>query len=278
MRPIIAKLAALTGLSLGLAAPAHAGWAVNMPQGVTPISRDVWNLHMLIFGICVLIGIAVFGAMIWSIVRHRKSRGAVASQFHESTTVELVWMLIPFIILVVMAIPAAGVLVQMEDASEPDLTVEITGHQWMWHYQYNGEGVSFYSRLDTPRPAIEDKQAKGENYLLTVDNRLVLPVGKKVRLHHTSADVIHSWWVPALSVKKDAIPGYINTNWARIDEPGVYRGKCTELCGRGHGFMPAVVEAVPPEEFQAWLEAQRKGQQKADRQDRAESTMVAEQP
>lgn len=274
MRPITAKSVALAGLALGLAGPAHAEWAVNMPEGVTPISREVYDLHMLIFGACVLIGIGVFGAIIWSIIHHRKSRGAVASQFHESTTVELVWTIMPFIILVVMAIPAAGVLVKMEDSSEPALTVKVTGYQWMWHYEYMGEDVAFYSKLDTPRRAINNERAKDEDYLLSVDNRLVLPVGKKVRFHHTSGDVIHSWWVPALSVKKDAIPGYINTNWALIEEPGVYRGKCTELCGRGHGFMPVVVEALPPDEFEQWLQ-QRNSADAGGAGDRA--TTVAEQ-
>jgi cytochrome c oxidase subunit 2 len=264
MRLSIAKSVALAGLALGAAGPAHAEWALNMPRGVTPISREVYDLHMLIFGICVLIGIGVFGAIVWSIIHHRKSRGAVASQFHESTTVELVWTIVPFIILVVMAIPAAGVLVKMEDSTEPDLTVKVTGYQWMWHYEYMGDDVAFYSKLDTPRRAIDNERAKGEDYLLSVDNRLVLPAGKKVRFHHTSDDVIHSWWVPALSVKKDAIPGYINTNWAKIEEPGVYRGKCTELCGRGHGFMPVVVEAVPPEEFEQWLEQRRGDAKQAD--------------
>ncbi len=257
MRPITAKSVALAGLTLGLAAPAQAEWAVNMPQGVTPISREVYDLHMLIFSVCVIIGIGVFGAIIWSIVHHRKSRGATAAQFHESTTVELVWTIMPFIILVVMAIPAAGVVIKMEDSSEPALTVKVTGYQWMWHYEYMGEDVAFYSKMDTPRRAISNERAKDEDYLLSVDNRLVVPVGKKIRFHHTSDDVIHSWWVPALSVKKDAIPGYVNTNWARIEEPGVYRGKCTELCGRGHGFMPVVVEALPPDEFEQWLQQRR---------------------
>jgi cytochrome c oxidase subunit 2 len=263
MRPFSAKAAAAIGLLWGAAGAAHADWAVNMPQGVTPISRDVYSLHMLIFWICVAIGVVVFGAIFWSILRHRKSRGAVAAQFHESTMVEIVWTVVPFMILVGMAVPAAGTLITMEDSSESDLTIKVTGYQWMWQYEYVGEGVSFYSKMSTPREAILNKEQKGEDYLLAVDNRLVVPVGKKIRFQHTSADVIHSWWVPALSVKKDAIPGYINTNWARIDEPGVYRGKCAELCGRGHGFMPVVVEALPPEEFRAWLEQKKAGSQAA---------------
>lgn len=257
MRPFIAKLAAAVGLALGATAPAHADWALNMPQGVTPLSRDTYDLHMLIFWICTVIGVVVFGAILISLIRFRKSKGAVAAQWHESMAAEISWTVVPFLILVGMAIPAAQTLVEMEDASGSDLTVKITGYQWNWHYEYVGEDVAFYSALDTPRQAILNEQDKQEDYLLTVDNRVVLPVGKKVRLQHTAGDVLHSWWVPALSVKKDAIPGYINTNWVRIDEPGVYRGQCAELCGRGHAFMPVVVEALPPEEFQAWLEDQR---------------------
>ena len=275
MRPFIAKAAAGIGLLAGAAGTAHAGWAVNMPEGVTPISRDVYNLHMLIFWVCVAIGVVVFGAIFWSILRHRKSRGAVAAQFHESTMAEVAWTIVPFMILVGMAVPAAGTLITMEDNSESDLTIKVTGYQWMWHYEYVGEDVSFYSKLSTSRQAILNKEQKGEDYLLAVDNRLVLPVGKKVRFQHTSGDVIHSWWVPALSVKKDAIPGYINTNWARIDEPGVYRGKCAELCGRGHGFMPVVVEALPPDEFQAWLE-DRKAASQADAGDGDSKVAAAE--
>ena len=275
MRPFIAKAAAGIGLLVGAAGTAHAEWAVNMPEGVTPISRDVYNLHMLIFWICVAIGVVVFGAIFWSILRHRKSRGAVAAQFHESTMAEIAWTIVPFIILVGMAVPAAGTLIAMEDSSKSDLTIRVTGHQWMWHYEYVGEGVSFYSKLSTSRQAILNKKEKGEDYLLAVDNRLVLPVGKKVRFQHTSTDVIHSWWVPALSVKKDAIPGYVNTNWARIDEPGIYRGKCAELCGRGHGFMPIVIEALPPDEFRAWLE-QRKARSQAEAGDGGSKVAAAE--
>ena len=276
MRPFTTRIAALAGLALGFSAPAHAGWAVNMPEGVTPISREVYSLHMLIFWICVIIGVVVFGAILVSILRHRKSKGAVAAQFHESTTVEIIWTIVPFIILVGMAIPAAGVLIKMEDSGEADLTVKVTGYQWMWHYEYVGEDVAFYSKLDTPREAILNRREKDEDYILAVDNRLVVPVGRKIRFQHTSEDVIHSWWVPDLSVKKDAIPGYVNTNWALIEEPGVYRGKCAELCGRGHGFMPVVVEAVPPEEFQAWLEERRQASAQAGAAE-GDSTVVAEQ-
>lgn len=275
MRPFIAKLAAAVGLAFGGTAPAHADWALNMPQGVTPISETVYDLHMLILWICVIIGVVVFGAIIISLIRFRKSKGAVAAQWHESMVAEVSWTVVPFLILVGMAIPAAQTLVDMENSTNSDLTVKVTGYQWQWHYEYMGEGVDFYSRLDTPRQAILNETEKQEDYLLSVDNRLVLPVGKKVRLHHTSGDVIHAWWVPDLSTKKDAIPGYINTNWVRIDEPGVYRGKCAELCGRGHGFMPVVVEALPPEEFEAWLEERKQQQQQAQASDQRDDAVLA---
>jgi cytochrome c oxidase subunit 2 len=275
MRPFTTRAAACIGILFGATGTAHAEWAVNMPRGVTPISRDVYDLHMLIFWICVIIGVVVFGAIFWSILRHRKSRGAVAAQFHESTTAEIAWTVVPFLILVGMSVPAAKTLVDMENSADSDLTINVTGHQWMWHYEYVGEGVDFYSKLSTPRTAIANVDAKEDDYLLAVDNRLVLPVGQKVRFQHTSDDVIHSWWVPALSVKKDAIPGYINTNWARIDEPGVYRGKCAELCGRGHGFMPVVVEALPEDEFRQWLEEKKSAQQSAASGNDADTVAIA---
>lgn len=263
MRPLMTKAVAAIGLTLAASAPAHADWAVNMPQGVTPISQGVYSLHMFIFWVCVAIGIVVFGAIFWSIIHHRKSKGRVAAQWHESTTVEIMWTIVPFIILVVMAVPSAAMLVRMEDSGDAELVVKVTGYQWMWHYEYLGEDVEFYSKLATPRRAVLNQEDKRDDYLLAVDNRLVLPVGRKIRFEHTAGDVIHSWWVPALSVKKDAIPGYINTNWAQIDEPGVYRGKCAELCGRGHGFMPVVVEALPAAEFDAWLERSKQAQASA---------------
>lgn len=260
MRTFICRGAAVLGLLFGINSAAHAEWALNMPVGVTPISSEVYNLHMLIFLICVLIGIVVFGVIIWSLIHHRKSKGHEAAQFHESTKVEIAWTIVPFLILIAMAIPAARVLVNMEDSSGAELTVKVTGYQWKWHYEYLGEDVAFYSNMSTSRQEILNETEKDEHYLIDVDNPLVLPVDTKIRFHHTAGDVLHSWWVPALSVKKDAIPGFINTNWARINEPGVYRGKCTELCGRGHGFMPVVVKAVPRAEFEDWLEGQRQAQ------------------
>jgi len=277
MRPLMTRFAAAIGLALAVSVPAHADWTLNLRQGVTPVSHDIYSLHMMVFTVCVLIGIGVFSVIFWSILRHRKSKGAVAAQFHESTTVEVVWTIVPFLILVAMAIPAAQTLVEMEDVSHPDLTVKVTGYQWMWHYQYVGQGVGFYSKLSTPRKAILNEEKKPKHYLLQVDHQLVLPVGEKIRFLQTSGDVIHSWWVPALGVKKDAIPGYVNQNWARIEKPGIYRGQCAELCGRGHGYMPIVIRAVPRDQFEAWLQKQKekqKGQAEASAGD-GDSTVVA---
>ncbi len=242
---------------------AHAAWELNMPVGVTEISRIVYDLHMLILWICVVIGVVVFGVMIYSIINHRKSKGVQASEFHESTTVEIVWTVVPFLILVGMAVPAAKTLVVMEQTGDSDLTVKVTAYQWRWQYEYLDEDISFFSTLSTPREQIYEGAAKGENYLLEVDNPVVLPVGKKVRLLITSNDVIHSWWMPDFAVKKDAIPGFINEIWTRIDEPGTYRGKCTELCGRDHGYMPIVVEAKSEADYAAWVAGMRGESQKA---------------
>lgn len=236
-----------------VAGTANADQPMNMPVGVTDISQSVFNLHMLAIWLVVAIGVVVFIAMFYSIIMHRKSRGAQAATFHESTMVEAVWTIIPFIILVVLAIPATKTLIDMEDTSNYDLTVKITGYQWLWHYEYVDQKVDFYSVLSTPRSQINNDEQKGDNYLLEVDKELVLPVGKKVRFLITSNDVIHAWWVPELAVKKDAVPGFINEAWTKINQPGIYRGQCAELCGRDHGFMPVVVRAVLPEEFDQWL-------------------------
>lgn len=252
------------GVTYLLAAPALADWAINMPQGVTPISREIYDLHMIIFGICVLIGVLVFAVMFFSIWKHRKSRGAKAEHFHESQTVEIIWTVIPFLILIGMAFPAAKTLIKMEDMSDTEMTVKITGYQWMWHYDYLEDGVSFYSRLDADSNKTRQLNSglnpeEVPNYLLEVDKPLVLPVGVKIRLLTTAADVIHSWWVPELGVKKDAIPGYINEFWTQIQQPGTYRGVCAELCGKDHGFMPVVVKAVSQEEYRAWLQTNAAG-------------------
>ncbi len=252
---------AFPAVLLGLLASgrAHAGWGdvLNLPTGVTPISREVYDLHMLIFWICVLIGIGVFGVMIYSIIRFRKSRGATAAQFHENTTVEVVWTVIPFLILVGMAVPSTATLVTMEDTSDSDLRIKVTGYQWKWHYDYMGQPVSFFSNLATPTEQIYGQANKEEHYLREVDNRLVVPTDRKIEFLITAKDVVHAWWVPKLGTKKDAIPGFVNEMWAKIEEPGVYRGQCAELCGRGHAYMPIVVEAKPPEEFRRWLESQQ---------------------
>ncbi|MBU0913301.1 MAG: cytochrome c oxidase subunit II [Gammaproteobacteria bacterium] len=226
---------------------------LNMTQGVTEISQQVYDLHMKIFYICCAIGIAVFGVMFWSIIHHRKSKGVAPAQFHESTKVELLWTALPVVILILMAIPATQTLIAMEDTSEADVTVLVTGSQWKWHYKYMDHKVEYYSLLATPRKQIENKLKKGENYLLEVDRPLVIPTGKKVRFLVTSDDVIHSWWVPAFAVKKDANPGFINEAWTKVDHPGIYRGQCAELCGKDHGFMPVVVIAKDQADFDLWI-------------------------
>lgn len=231
------------------------GW--NMPVGVTDISRDIYNLHMTIFWICVVIGVIVFGVMFYSLFRYRHAKGAKAAHFHEHTTVEVLWTAIPVLILVGMAIPATATLKNMYDASEADLDVMITGQQWRWRYEYLGEDVAFNSNMSTPWEQIRGEEERGEHYLLDVDEPLVLPINRKVRFLMTSDDVIHSWWVPELAVKQDTIPGFINENWVQINTPGIYRGQCAELCGVNHGFMPVVVHAMEEEEFDAWLVERR---------------------
>lgn len=266
VKPIILLLSLLTTL------PVRAQARLNMTEGVTDISQKVYGLHMTILIICAIIGLLVFGVMFWAIIHHRKSKGAQAAQFHESTRVEILWTLIPFVILIAMAVPATRTLVAMEDASQSDLTVQVTGSQWKWHYRYFDEGVEFYSLLATLPQQIEGRVAKGKNYLLEVDQPLVLPTDRKIRFLITSDDVIHSWWVPAFAVKKDAIPGFINEAWTRINEPGLYRGQCAELCGKDHGFMPIVVDARSPEEFDGWLAQARASQAEAKA---AEQELVA---
>lgn len=233
---------------------------VNMSPGVTEIGADIFELHMLIMWICVVIGVAVFAVMFYSIYAHRKSRGHEASQFHESSKVEVAWTVVPFLILIAMAVPATSTLLEVYDNDEAELDVLITGHQWKWKYEYldeTGENISFFSNLTTPQEEIYNTEAKGDHYLLEVDEPLVIPTDTKVRFLITANDVIHSWWVPELAVKRDAIPGFINEAWTRVPQEGIYRGQCTELCGAYHGFMPIVVHAVSPEEFQAWQAAKR---------------------
>ena len=241
---------------------AQAEYRLNFQDPVTEVGRDIYGLHMLIFWICVVIFVGVFGVMFYSIFKHRKSKNYVASQFSHSTSVEVVWTVIPFLILVAMAIPATLVLIKMEDTTKSDLTIKITGYQWKWGYEYLDSGISFYSTLSTPREQIdqfnkETAQPQGENYLLETDNMVVVPSGRKVRALITANDVIHAWWIPAFGTKKDAIPGYINELWFNVDEgkEGIYRGQCAELCGKDHAFMPIVVQVVTGEEFDAWVAA-----------------------
>jgi cytochrome c oxidase subunit 2 len=243
------------GLTIGvLSSPVFAEYALNMQTPVSEIARKVYDLHMTIFYICLAIALVVFSAMIYSIINHRKSKGVKAAQFHESTTVEIIWTIIPFVILIVMAVPATKTLIAMEETVDKgDVTIKITASQFKWHYDYLNEGVSFISALSTPEAQIKGQEPKGEHYLLEVDNPIVVPTNTKIRFLLTAADVIHAWWVPAISVKKDAIPGFINQMWTVIDVPGTYRGQCAELCGAKHGFMPIVLEAMEPEKYQAWV-------------------------
>lgn len=259
----LSRVVACGLLLLMMAGPAMADLTlINMTQGVTEMSRQVYGLHMTIFWITVAIGVVVFGAMFYSIFRHRKSRGVKPAKFHHSTAVEIVWTIIPLFILVGMAIPATRVLIDLNDTSDAEMTVKVTGYQWFWGYEYIDENVQFLSRLDEESDRARQlgsgiSPASVPYYLENVDNRLVLPVDTRVRFQITAADVIHSWWVPDFGWKLDAIPGFVNEAWTQIDEPGIYRGRCAELCGRDHAFMPIVVEAVEKEEFEAWLIAQR---------------------
>lgn len=233
--------------------PVQADYTFNMTPGVTEISRGIHHLHMLIFWICVAIGTAVFGVMFYAIIWHRKSRGAKAAQFHDNPVVEMIWTLIPFTILILMAIPAAQLLLKMHNTADSDVSIKVVGHQWYWEYEYLGEGVTLTSRLSTPQDQLKNRDVKGVHYLREVDNPLVVPEKKKIRFLTTANDVIHAWWVPALGIKRDAIPGFINEAWTKIDHPGTYRGQCAELCGALHGFMPIVIEVKTEAEYQAWL-------------------------
>ncbi|HEY1873775.1 MAG TPA: cytochrome c oxidase subunit II [Steroidobacteraceae bacterium] len=270
------KLASLVfALAAGVGVvPAYAesGWdQLNMTRGVTHISREIYGLHMRIFWICVAIGVVVFGLMIWSIINYRKSKGAVPDvTLVHNTKVEFAWTIVPIIILVVMAVPAAKTLIEIEDTTRSELTIKVTGFQWGWEYDYLDDGVAYYSRLDHQSDAARELASGIDpntvpHYLLNVDHPFVVPVDTKVRLLVTGADVIHSWWVPAFGVKKDAIPGFVNEAWFKIDrdKPGLYRGQCAELCGRDHGFMPIVVDARSKEDFAAWLKQKAAEQKQA---------------
>ena len=233
---------------------------INMPAGVTALGRDIYDLHMLIFWICVVTGVIVFGVMFYSIYYHRKSRGVTPATFHESTRVEIAWTVVPFLILIGMAVPATRTLVDIYNTDDAEMDIVITGFQWKWKYEYlseDGENVAFFSNLRTPQSEIYNSEQKGEHYLLEVDEPVVIPVDTKVRFLITANDVIHSWWVPELAVKRDAIPGFINETWTLATEEGVYRGQCAELCGKDHGFMPIVVNVVSKEEYSQWFTAKQ---------------------
>lgn len=237
-------------------------WQLNMYEGVTPISRDAYYLHMVCMVVCAVIGVVVFGVMIYSIIHHRKSKGYKAASFHDNPRLEIVWSIIPFLILVGLAVPATRVLMRMDDTNQSEITVKVVGYQWRWQYEYLDQGISFFSTLSTPFNQIQNKEKKSEWYLLEVDKPLVLPINKKIRFLVTSNDVVHSWWVPELGIKRDAIPGFMYEAWAKIEKPGTYRGQCAELCGVNHGFMPIVVEAVSDADFNKWVAAQRKAEDK----------------
>ncbi len=260
----------LAASSLFISGIASADYTLNMRQGVSDNSQDIFGLHMMVLWLCVVIGVVVFGLMIYSMINHRKSKHPVPATFHESTTVEIAWTLIPLIILIAIAVPATKTLLNLEDATDADVHIKVTGYQWKWHYDYIDEDVSFFSQLseesndarqlgvaDSVREAIPLGENGRSKYLLDVDNPIVIPVGKKVAFLVTSNDVIHSWWTPDLGVKQDAIPGYINDAWTIANEPGIYRGQCAELCGKDHGFMPIVVIAKPEAEYKEWIASKK---------------------
>lgn len=245
-----------------LVAPGYSGNTINMTRGVTLQSQMNYELHMTVLWICVVIGVLVFSAMFLSIVLHRKSKGHVAAKFTHSNTAEIIWSIIPVLILVAMAIPATRALMVMEDSPDTEMTVKITGFQWRWKYEYLENDIQFISSLSAESNAARRRNSdidpsSVENYLLEVDRRLVLPVATKIKFLITADDVIHSWWVPSLGWKRDAVPGFINEAWAEISEPGVYRGQCAELCGKDHGFMPVVLEVVEPGQFKQWVVQQK---------------------
>jgi cytochrome c oxidase subunit 2 len=249
-----AGLAALAALAPGMAI---ARLEYDLQPPVTPIAQQMYDLNVYIFWICVIIFCAVFGVMFYSIFKHRKSVGHKAVQFHENTTVEIIWTVIPFLILLGMAWPATKTILAMRDTSASDITIKVTGYQWKWGYDYIQDGFGFYSNLSTPLAQIENREKKGDNYLLEVDQPMVVPIGAKVRILVTAGDVLHSWSVPAFGVKQDAIPGFVRDTWFKAEKVGVYRGQCAELCGKEHGFMPVVVEVKSKEDYAAWVAVQK---------------------
>lgn len=254
--PIAASLLAVS--------TAHADWALNMPVGVTDLSAETYDLHMMVLGVCTLAGAATFAVMIYSLVNFRKSQGAEPATWSHDTKAEIIWTIIPTLIMIALVIPAAQTLVKIEDTRNTEMTIMITGYQWKWHYEYIGANYSFYSSLaqssnEARRLGADIDVYAVENYLLDVDRHLVVPADTKIRYLITSNDVLHAWWVPAIAIKKDAIPGYVNEGWFKVNEPGIYRGQCAELCGKDHGFMPIVLEVLPKEDFVAWISARRDG-------------------
>lgn len=236
-------------------------WGLNLSKGVTPFSQDIYDLHMIVLFIVTIIGVGVFGAMFYAMYAFRKSKGAQAEAWHENHVVEAIWTVIPLFILVGIAVPATEALIKMEDVSGSEMTVKVTGYQWMWQYDYVDSGVSMYSKIAESSNFARQRgsgvaPSSVENYLLDVDQMVVLPVDTKIRFLTTAADVIHAWWVPALGWKRDAIPGFINESWAKIEKTGIYRGQCAELCGKDHGFMPIVIKVVEKNEFNRWVALQ----------------------
>ena len=257
---LVAKTALIATMlaSALMASTARAALEYNLQPPVTPIGEQIFDLHVYIMWICVVIFVGVFAVMFYSIFAHRKSQGHQAAQFHENTMVEVVWTIIPFLILMFMALPATKTILAMKDTTVPDMTIKVTGYQWKWGYDYIDQGFGFVSNLKTPHTQIYNLEPKGEHYLLEVDQPMVVPAGKRIRVLITAGDVIHSWWVPAFGVKQDAIPGFVRDAWFRADKPGIYRGQCAELCGKEHGFMPIVVEVLPADQYAAWADAQKK--------------------
>jgi len=251
------KAACLASTLSLLVCQAHAELSFNLQSPVTPIAHQIYDLHTLILLVCLLIFIVVFGFMFYALFKHRKAIGHKPAHFHQNFRLEVLWTLIPFLILIGIAIPTTTTVLAMKNVEHSDMNIKVTGHQWVWEYEYLGEGVRYASNLSTPRDQIDNKVTKGAHYLLEVDRPLVVPTGKKVRILLTSSDVIHSWWLPQFGVKQDAIPGFIHEAWFQVEKPGLYRGQCAELCGVGHGFMPIVVEALPSEQFDNWLRTQK---------------------
>ena len=276
--------AALAAAALLLGATANAGYDVDILPPASPIARQIYDLHWAILWVCVGIFVVVFGAMFYSVFKHRKAAGAKAAQFHENTTVEVIWTVIPFVILIGMAYPATQTVLEMKDASNPDLTIKVTAYQWAWEYDYLQDGVKFNSLLSTPRAQIEEWEKKGEkknaDYLLEVNNPMVVPVGKKVRLLITANDVIHGWYVPQLGINQYGIPGFVKDTWFKADKPGVFRGQCSQICGKEHGYMPIVVVAKAPAEYDAWVKEQKAAapQAAAPAQVAASAPAVSENP